>query len=110
VTVVDGTENALLWRQRHGRRGAARDHQRTLAETLIPGSGIEVQQANDGRTADLDAAFQPSLPADVAAWDESALSVNDEELGMHDAERQEEECLDLQLDASVTEDFSRGQA
>lgn len=50
----------------------------------------------DDRPAQLNASFEPLLPAHIAAWQECRLSIDHHELGVDDADGQEEHALDLQ--------------
>ena len=64
---------------------------------FLPCQSIKGHQTGDSIASDLNAAFQPRLPTDVATWDEGTLSVDNDKLGMHDTERQNEDALDLEI-------------
>ena len=51
------------------------------------------------RSTQLDTSLEPLLPADIAARQERQLAIDDHELWMDDADRQEENALHLQVDA-----------
>ena len=76
----------------------------------LPGARVERQQRPNGIPHELDAAFKPGLPADVATRHECPVPVNYDEFGMHHAERQEEQTLDVELNASGFEYGGFGQA
>ena len=77
---------------------------------LIPGARVERQQRPNRISHELDAALEPRLPADVATRHECPLPVNYDKLGMHHAERQKEQTLDVELNPSGFENRGFGQA
>lgn len=70
---------------------------------FLPCQSIEGHQTGDSIASDLNAAFQPRLPTDVATWDECSLSVDDNKLGVHDTEGEEEQTLHLKADAGLVQ-------
>lgn len=75
-----------------------------------PDPAVELQESLHSAAVHLDATLEPALPAHVAAGHPGRGVVDDEELGMHDAERREEERLDCELDVAAAERLLRGQA
>jgi hypothetical protein len=67
---------------------------------VLPSARIKGQERLDCLPGDFYTALKPRLPADVAARYERAPPVDDDKLGVHHTKREEEETLDLQLNAA----------
>ncbi len=76
----------------------------------LPGTRVEIQQRPNDIPHELDAALKPRFPADVATRHECPVPVDYDEFGMHHAERQEEQTLDVEFNPSGFEHGGVGQA
>ena len=93
------------------RRSVDGCRQRPLrVEIGVPSQGVEANQTGNGSTRDLHASLEPRLPADVAAWNEGPLPVDNDKFGVHDAEGEEEQALDSKVDGAGLQQLRVGQA
>lgn len=87
---------------------------RAQVQVFVPDLAIELQEVVQGVTMgalprNLETALQPRLPAHIAAGQESTLAVDDDKLGMHDTEGQEEDALDAEVYLGVVQELRRRQ-
>ena len=115
------TKVGCAWNQGMARLGDAKDRRlvrlaspradgRSHIVRVFPSARVKGQERLDCLAGDFYTALKPRLPADVAARYERAPPVNDDKLRVHHTEREEEETLDLQLNAAGFKQGGLGQA
>ena len=57
----------------------------------------EIEQRSHDRAREMNTAFEPILPANIAAWQDCVPAVYDNELGMQHAERKVKDAFDLEI-------------